>query len=632
MFKYSKCFTVALCLATEMLFAFPHCPTFVLKDSNNQKDKGFLYIPAEIFCRKSFSAEELPNVLNLYRKYKSPPPFAVQFGSYWVCGSIANYVWGYPYFQHTLPHLIKQPDCVLQHYAYQDNEDCLVGLPLDITQKDIQNVHDIWNQYFIEPIRAHRQHLMEALSLLSAADFLNVLNYTAHFFNDLLMDKCGDLSLHPTDTWSFPLMCKSSTFILIPCKFSAKLKISHIAWDAFRRLSEFDDVASNVVKLMQRLDPLCEPYLNLFSPHVTWCNCKDKHFCIDVDSFFTLWLYVSMREQNVACELEKLHKCSEAYDHLLEDLKISMEEDVCEATDIVVEQNHGQVVFDQPGKYFWAIPEGVHTITIEAIGAGGSGSPALQYRDWGTPVEQTSDLNLEYHSWRGWIWSKTPIYVTGPARITNVTGRMSRFPATSNEFLVYRTDNPHNLPRFNQCVELKDKETRNFVLNMIYNDRKQKDYVYSYGVSFSHNVTENQVNENSWMSKMDARTKSQKNMRIYLDVQYLTDFSISGNGGGSGTFRMEKIEGVQSGGIVSIHVGQASELAAGEATTVHVHSLEIRCDGGAMGVPATRGSESHYAGQQVAMLGQFGNGGNGQKDYKTQERLAGQNGCVRIRW
>ncbi|MDR0647496.1 MAG: hypothetical protein LBF43_03625 [Puniceicoccales bacterium] len=462
MFKYSKYFTVALCLATEMLFAFPHCPTFVLKDSNNQKDKGCLYIPAEIFCRKSFSAEELPHVLNLYRKYKSVPPFAIQFGSYWVCGSIGNYVWGYPYFQHTLPHLMKQPDCVLQHYAYQDNEDCLVGLPLDIAQKDVQKVHDIWNRYFIEPIRGHRQHLMEALSVLSTADFQNILSYTTHFFNDLLVDKCGDLSLHPTDTWSSPLTCKPSTFILVPCRFSDKLKISHAAWDAFRRLSEFDNVASNVVKLMQHLDPACEPYLNLFSPHVTWCNCKDRHFCIDVDSFFTLWLYVSMRERNVACELEKLHKYSEEYDHLLEDLKISMDEDVGEVTDMVAEQNHGQIVFDQPGKHFWMIPEGVHTITIEAIGAGGSGSPALSYRDWGAPVEQTSDLNLEYHSWRGWIWSKTHIRVTGPARVTNVTGRMSKYPATSNAHLIYRTDNPHTLPRFNQCVELKDKETRDF--------------------------------------------------------------------------------------------------------------------------------------------------------------------------
>jgi hypothetical protein len=394
------------------------------------------------------------------------------------------------------------------------------------------------------------------------------------------------------------------------------------------------------------LDPVCEPYLNLFSPHVTWCNCKDKHFCIDVDSFFTLWLYISMREQNAVCELEKLHKCDEAYDHLLEDLKISMVEDVCEATDIVVEQNHGQVVFDQPGKYFWTIPEGVHTITIEAIGAGGSGSPALQYRDWGAPVEQTSDLNLEYHSWLEQVWSKTPIRVTGPARIANVTGRMSKYPSISdtwhnpfggiargNIYLRYK-DN-HNLPDFNKLVELKDNETRDFVFNMIHYDSRDKSYVYSYGLSFSCNVTDrgaNQIDENSWLANADARTKSQRNMRIYLDVQYLTDFSVSGNGGGSGTFRTEKIEGVQSGGIVSIYVGQASELAAGEATTVHVHSLEIHCDGGAVGAPATRGGASHYAGQQVEMLGQFGNGGNGQKDYKVKERLAGQHGCVRIHW
>ncbi|MDR0392797.1 MAG: hypothetical protein LBH52_01015 [Puniceicoccales bacterium] len=224
---------------------------------------------------------------------------------------------------------------------------------------------------------------------------------------------------------------------------------------------------------------------------------------------------------------------------------------------------------------------------------------------------------------------------------------MSKFPSISNvhcyltgsnrgnEYLIYRDDNPHNLPDFNQCVEFKDKETRNFVLNMIYNDRKQKNYVYSYGVSFSHNVTDrgaDQINENSWLANVDARTKSQRNMRIYLDVQYLTDFNVSGNGGSSGTFRMERIEGVQSGGIVSIYVGQASELAAGEATTVHVHSLEIHCNGGAVGVPAARGGSSHYAGQQVEMLGQFGNGGNGQKDYKVKERLAGQQGCVRIHW
>ncbi|MDR0647495.1 MAG: hypothetical protein LBF43_03620 [Puniceicoccales bacterium] len=170
---------------------------------------------------------------------------------------------------------------------------------------------------------------------------------------------------------------------------------------------------------------------------------------------------------------------------------------------------------------------------------------------------------------------------------------------------------------------------------MIYNDERDKSYVYTYGVSFSHNVVEHgadRINENSWISTMDARTKSQQNMRIYLDVQHLADFNVSGNGGGSGVFRTEKIEGVQSGGIVSIYVGQASELTAGEATTVHIHSLEINCGGGAMGVPATRACASHCTGQHVDMLGQLGDGGSGQRDYKVKERLAGQHGCVRIRW
>jgi hypothetical protein len=220
---------------------------------------------------------------------------------------------------------------------------------------------------------------------------------------------------------------------------------------------------------------------------------------------------------------------------------------------------------------------------------------------------------------------------------------MSKFPSTSNTcqvfcsgirrgnvYLLYR--NNHNLPDFNKLVELKNNETRDFVLSMDYLDQKDKSYVYSYGVSFSHNVLENQVNENSWLANADARTKSQSNMRIYLDVQHLTDFNVSGNGGGAGVFRTEKIDGVQSGEVVSICVGRSAEQAAGETTTVRIHSLEISCAGGSMGVPAVRGCPSHCTGQQVAMLGQCGNGGNGQKDYKVKESLLGQNGCVRIRW
>jgi len=95
---------------------------------------------------------------------------------------------------------------------------------------------------------------------------------------------------------------------------------------------------------------------------------------------------------------------------------------------------HGSVIFDQPGKYEWIVPDGVTQVRIEGIGGGGSGGAALRYQQWGNPTRKTFGIwgkcNRVFsagYDCRGNYFGGPKellnhLSVKGPARVTNVTG------------------------------------------------------------------------------------------------------------------------------------------------------------------------------------------------------------------
>lgn len=264
-----------------------------------------------------------------------------------------------------------------------------------------------------------------------------------------------------------------------------------------------------------------------------------------------------------------------------------------------------KIYFEVPGKYEWLVPEGVNSVEVEVVGAGGAGSKARFGPEiWGEPKEIgpiKSKSQYGRDSFKdGQMRLLSEIEVPGPFRL---------------ELLM----NPNQFLHFIEIVP--DYESK---LHMHPGSLKEV-VCEQHGIhKLVFNLGGKGPDDGAWRSgrsrnKINKHYHGAQTFEIQMArVSHKVPTIVVGNGGGSGGYSKKTLTGLKGKEPIFITVGKSTPEGPGEDSKVVWDGQEVVGKGGGVATQQTvglggngLGGDAHKSGNNGSTTQEGGDGGEG---------------------